>query len=256
MSPERAALPLRHALALGALHGPAELLPVSSSAHVALVPQLLGWPSATLPPELRKSLEVMLHTGSLVALLAVERPLAPWPALLATVPAAAVGLLLEGPIEQRLGGPRATAAGLLLGSAVLLLCDARGGTDREAGGLTNGDALALGLAQAAALVPGVSRLGLTVSVARARGFGRPTAFSLGRRAGLPVLAGATLLKGVRLVRDPPPRDVRAALATGAVAALVSGIAAAPLRHTTPVRAVALERAALAVAALRLARTRR
>jgi undecaprenyl-diphosphatase len=77
MSPEASALPLRHALALGALHGPAELLPVSSSAHVALVPQLLGWPYADLPPDVRKAFEVALHTGTfagLVALLPAPRP--------------------------------------------------------------------------------------------------------------------------------------------------------------------------------------
>jgi undecaprenyl-diphosphatase len=256
MSPDRPALPLRHALALGALHGPAELLPVSSSAHLALIPQLLGWPSAALPADLRKSLEVTLHAGSLLALLAVERPLAPVPAVLATLPAAVVGLLLEGPIERRLGGPRATAAGLLIGSAVLVACDARATGARAADDLGAADAAALGLAQAAALMPGVSRLGLAVSVARARGFSRPAAFSLGRRAGLPVLAGAMVLKGVRLARTPPPRELRVALAAGALAAFASGVAATPLRQVAPVRSVAAERALLAVAALRLRRTRR
>ena len=60
----RAALPLRHALALGLLHGPAELLPVSSSGHVTLVPWLLGWPYPELDPELRKAFEVALHAGT------------------------------------------------------------------------------------------------------------------------------------------------------------------------------------------------
>src|SRR4051794_27199135 len=62
-------LPLRHALALGALLGPAELLPISSSAHTTLVPWLLGWPYGDLDPELRKAFEVALHAGTAVALL-------------------------------------------------------------------------------------------------------------------------------------------------------------------------------------------
>src|SRR5204863_4758752 len=67
------ALPLRHALALGLLHGPAELLPVSSSGHVTLVPWLAGWPYAELDGELRKAFEVALHAGTAAALLVALR---------------------------------------------------------------------------------------------------------------------------------------------------------------------------------------
>src|ERR671936_2046717 len=62
-------LPTRHAIALGALQGPTELLPVSSSGHLVVVPNLLGWPYAELDPELRKSFEVALHAGTAAALL-------------------------------------------------------------------------------------------------------------------------------------------------------------------------------------------
>ena len=71
---KRRVLTLRHAMALGLLHGPTELLPISSSAHTSLVPWLAGWPYGTLDPELRKSFEVALHAGTAAALLA--RP--PW----------------------------------------------------------------------------------------------------------------------------------------------------------------------------------
>src|SRR5215218_2752921 len=109
-------LPVRHAVALGLLHGPAELLPVSSSGHVALVPWLAGWPYARLDPELRKAFEVALHAGTAAALLvalraevgqAVTRFDARTAALIAGsfVPPAAVGLAFERPIERRLGGP-------------------------------------------------------------------------------------------------------------------------------------------------------
>jgi undecaprenyl-diphosphatase len=253
MPPSAPGLPVAHAVALGALHGPAELLPVSSSAHVALIPQLLRWPSAELDDDVRKAFEVMLHAGTLGGLLVlIPRPSAAW-AVVATAPAAVIGFTLEKPIERRLGGTRATAFGLVLGSAVLLAADRHEG-ERDAGDATLFDAAWLGLAQACALWPGVSRLGLTVAAARLRGFSREAAFDLGRRAGLPVIAGATGLKVVRLAQRPPAREVRAAFAAGMAAALVSTLAAAPLRRATSIAVPAAERVALAAAAL--ARLRR
>src|SRR6202030_962193 len=67
------ALPLRHALALGVMQGPVELLPISSSGHTALIPWLAGWPYAGLEAELRKSFEVALHAGAGLALVLVMR---------------------------------------------------------------------------------------------------------------------------------------------------------------------------------------
>jgi undecaprenyl-diphosphatase len=255
---------------LGLIHGPAELLPVSSSAHVALVPQIAGWPYAALPGDVRKAFEVALHTGTLAGLVwLVPRPPARR-ALLATLPAAVVGFTLERPIEQRLGGVRATAAGLLAGSVLLLIADARGpgggggaagaAADRAAGRAADDagdrDAIVLGLAQALALWPGVSRLGMTVAAARLLGFERGAAFALGREVGLPVVAGATGLKGWRLARGGLPRELRVPFAAGAVAAAAATLAAAPLRRATAIAPLAAERAALAVAALaRLRRSR-
>jgi undecaprenyl-diphosphatase len=252
MSPDRAELPLVHAVVLGALHGPAELVPVSSSAHVALVPQLLGWPAADLDDDLRKALEVALHAGTLGALLV----LVPWPkatwAVVATAPAAITGFVLEDVIERRLGGRRATAAGLIAGSAVMLAADraAAGGSARKAADATLADAAWIGLAQAFALWPGVSRLGLTLSAARLRGFDREASFDLGRRAGLPIVAGATGLKVWRLLRDPPPPALRRSFAAGAAAALAATFAAAPLRRASSLRVPAAERVALAALVLR------
>jgi undecaprenyl-diphosphatase len=243
-------LSVGHAVALGLLHGPAELLPVSSSAHVALVPALLGWPRLT--PELEKAFEVALHAGTLGGLAV----LVPWPSLpltvLSTAPGAVVGLALERPIERRLGGPRATAAGLVVGSLAMVLADRRAPAEggREVAEATVGDALVLGAAQACALWPGVSRLGLTLAAARARGFSREASFALARGTGLPVVAGATLLKGVRLAQSPPPPPVRRAFAAGAVAALASTLAAAPLRRVTAVAPWAAERVVLAALAVR------
>lgn len=242
-------LSVAEAVALGALHGPAELLPVSSSAHVALVPRVLGRPA--LEPGLEKAFEVALHAGTLGALAV----LVPWPsvplAVLTTAPGAVAGLALEGPIERRLGGPRAAALGLVAGSLAMVVADRRAGAGaREVSDATVGDALALGVAQACALWPGVSRLGLTLAAARARGFTRPAAFALARSAGLPVVAGATALKGLRLAQSPPPPRVRRAFAAGTAAAFASTLAAAPLRRVTAVAPWAAERVVLAALAVR------
>src|SRR2546423_397058 len=108
-----ASLPTAHAVVLGALHGPAELLPVSSSAHVALPPRRRGGRSAQLPGEGRRAGGAARPPGTLAALLALAPPPRPVFAVLTPTPAALAGFLLEDPIEQRLGGTAATAAGLL-----------------------------------------------------------------------------------------------------------------------------------------------
>src|SRR6266550_1669991 len=133
----RPELPLSHALALGVLHGPAELLPISSSGHTELVPWLLGWSYAELDGELRKAFEVALHAGTAAALLVALRgevgeAVTGFDARTAALvagsfgPPAVVGLAFERPIERRLGGPGSIACGLVLGSAVMLWADRRG----------------------------------------------------------------------------------------------------------------------------------
>ena len=112
-----------------------------------------------------------------------------------------VGYKLERPIERRLGGPRATAFGLLAGAAAMLLADTRPQL-RGRGEAGAADGLALGVAQAAALAPGVSRNGITLAAARWRRFSRDQANLLSRTIALPIIVGATALKGERL---RPPR---------------------------------------------------
>src|SRR3954471_20867142 len=117
--------PELEAVALGALQGAAELLPVSSSAHVAAVPWLLGWEVAAWPPARRKELEVALHAGAAVALAPALLRALPGPRTLALslAPPAIAGYALERPIEERITGPVAQAAGLLAGAAALALAD-------------------------------------------------------------------------------------------------------------------------------------
>lgn len=242
-------LTVGQAAALGLLHGPAELLPVSSSAHVGLVPFLLGWRYGELPPEVRKGFEVALHAGTLVGLARVVPPPPLRVALPALLPAAVVGRLLERPIERRLGGVRATAVGLVAGAAAMVAADRSASGRRRATEATARDGWALGVAQAVALMPGLSRTGMTLAVARLRGFSRAEAATLSRQVGLPVITGATALKAVRLAQSGLERELRAPFAAGAVAALAGTLAAAPLRRVTSVWPAAVERVALAGAAL-------
>jgi undecaprenyl-diphosphatase len=256
-----AGLALGQAIALGLVHGPAELLPVSSSAHVSAIPLLLGWRYPELDAELRKAFEVALHAGTAAALLvalraevaeAVRGLDARRLALIAGsfLPPAVAGLLFERSIERRLGTAATLPAGLAGGAVVLTLADALATQRRRREQAGARDALWLGLAQACALVPGASRNGMTVAAARLRGFRRADAGALSRHVALPVIVGATALKGVRLARRGVPREIRASFAAGTVASLVSTLAAArwlPLDRDRPLWPYAAYRVALAVA---------
>jgi len=247
MQPAEQSSPLRHAVALGLLHGPTELLPISSSAHTTLLPWLLDWPYAHLDGQQRKAFEVALHAGAGAALAIhlrreLLRDLKGLDArrlgviALSLAPPALVGYLLEQPIERRLGGPRSIAAGLALGAVAMALADGRRcaaakGPPRAQDDATAGDGLALGLAQAAALMPGVSRNGATLTAARTRGFSRGAAQALSWHAGLPVIAAASVLEGARARRDGGPRQERLTQLTGAASAFASTLAVARLlRH--------------------------
>ena len=226
-----AGLPLGEALALGALHGPAELLPISSSGHVALVPWLLSWRYVELDDELRKSFEVALHAGTAAGLLITLRDEVGGALrdlngrrltliALSFIPPAIVGYGLERPIERRLGTPGTIAAGLLAGSIVMALAD-RTPQERRHEQAGARDALWLGVAQACALIPGVSRNGATLAAARLRRFTREDANRLSRHVALPVIAGATLLKGIRLHSRGLPPGTGLPFAAGAGTAFLS-----------------------------------
>lgn len=240
MWPDSSLPALRHAVALGLLQGPTELLPISSSAHTTVIPWLAGWPYGELDGELRKSFEVALHAGAGLAL-AIDmrnelireassvdgRQLAV--ILLSLAPPAVAGFALRRFIERRLGGPRTIAAGLAGGAVALALADSRpalGARHRE--DVCPRDGLALGLAQAIALIPGVSRSGAALTAARARGFSRNDAGALSRHAALPVILGASALEGFRLARRGTLRGRARSLAAGGGAAFVSTLVSARL----------------------------
>ena len=177
---------LRDTVALGLLQGPAELLPVSSTAHV----ELLGAAAGGLRAAERRRAQgagggaARGQRGSRSPRRGGPRAGRSALLALATAPPALAGLLLEGPIERRLSAPGAMAAGLVAGSVALVAADRRPQA-RAAGDARPADALWLGLAQAAALAPGVSRSGAVRAAARARGFARRRRPSWPRRPRCP-----------------------------------------------------------------------
>jgi undecaprenyl-diphosphatase len=226
------------AIVLGAVQGPTELLPVSSSAHLTLIPWLAGWDNRDRDPELQKSFEVALHAGAAAALLVGQRrviaeELRSFDSRKAAVialsffPPALLGVALERPIERRLGGPVATVVGLLAGAAGMVIADRRPQV-RDRGRATAADGLALGLAQAAALAPGISRNGATLTAARWRGFTRQHSNMLSRTVALPVIVGAAALKGARLKRRGLPPEARAGFAAGTATSFASTLASQAL----------------------------
>jgi undecaprenyl-diphosphatase len=214
---------------LGALQGPTELLPVSSSGHLVLVPRVLGWRYADLDAELRKSFEVALHAGTAAALLIglrhevaeYLRDFGPRNVLtlgLSFAPAALIARRYERAIEQKLSEPRTVALALLAGSVAMAAADGRP-EQRHRDDTRPLDAVVIGIAQACALAPGVSRNGATLTAARLLRFRRRDANVISRQIALPVIVGAAGLKGGRLVgrrgrraRRPAPPEAPGACA--------------------------------------------
>jgi undecaprenyl-diphosphatase len=255
---------------LGAVQGPAELLPVSSSGHLVLVPALLGWTYGELDPELRKSFEVALHAGGALALLiGLRAEVAEYvrgfgrhnmlTLVLSFAPAAVGAALLERPIERRLSRPLPVAVALLGGSLAMAVSDSRPQhRGRDHAGAA--DALVIGAAQAFALMPGVSRNGATLTAARWRRFRRADANIISRQIALPVIIGAAALKGARLRHRPVPPDVARGMVAGAGTAFVSTLASlrliAMLERSRSLLPYALYRSALAILAIAVLRRRR
>jgi undecaprenyl-diphosphatase len=272
ISPRRS---LAAALLAGALHGPAEALPVSSSAHVAFVARLAAGRRGRRPadPEVAKSVEVGAHAGTLLGLTvglrseaahalrgAIDDPgLTARTALrivAASLPAVVGALTLERQIERHLGGDATIALGLVAGSAAMATADALSpAAGRRWEDATWSDALIVGTAQAAALWPGVSRSGAVLTAARARGFSRGDSGKISAALAVPAVGGATALKvvrlGVRLRRGTmEPRHLVPLVAVTTTGAL-SGRVAAPMARRTleglPLWPFAAYRVALATA---------
>ena len=238
-----------HAILLGIAQGLTEFLPVSSSGHLQIIPWLGEWDDFEGRDDLKKAFDVALHLGTLVGLVAClrrevwalvrdgiaavigrrgtmtgEGRLA-WLLVLATVPAAAVGVGLRSVIDETDDEIWLTAVMLAVFGALLWWADRRQGR-RDASSVGVRDALLLGLAQACSLQPGVSRSGVIITAGRLLDFDRASAARLAMLMSVPVIAGA----GVYLFIDIGgwggiPSDARAGFAWGTAASAVTGFAA-------------------------------
>ena len=243
---EPGALSNWQALALGLVQGLTELLPISSSGHLILVPWLADWRYLEANEEFNHTFDVALHLGTLVAVAAyfrrdvvllvraalrtirrrrIEEPSerVAWLIVLATIPAGIVGVLGEEAIVEHLGEPWQIAILLAVFAVVLWLAD-RSPAERRIGELRMRDALVIGLAQALALAPGVSRSGVTISAARFLRLDRDSAARFSFLLLLPTTFGAVLWKGITdvLLADLPPGST-GPFVVGTVAAAVSGL---------------------------------
>ncbi len=242
-------IPVLHAIVLGITQGLSEFLPISSSGHLILVPWLFGWEelTGTANADLNKTFDVALHVGTIVAsLLYFRKDLArlamagltsireravtstdqrlAWLLLLSSVPGAVVGAGLEGFINEHLGQIWLIAVMLIAFGLLLLVAD------RLPSNLAESDygprqALTMGLAQAAALSPGVSRSGITITAGRFLGFDRNAAARLSFLMSMPITGGAALYKGAELAVDGLPPGTAPAFFWGIVASGITGLAA-------------------------------
>lgn len=199
-----------------------------------LVPALLGWSYADLDDDLRKSFEVALHAGTAGALLIalrhevveVLRDMDGRRLLrhaLTFIPPGLAAFAFERPIEERLGSPRGVAAAQVAAGLALAAADLRP-ADRSHEDASEIDALLIGVAQACALAPGVSRNGATLTAARLLRFDRRSANRLSRHSALPIILAAAGLKGLRLWR----RGMPPGMVAGAGAAFASTLLSSPL----------------------------
>jgi undecaprenyl-diphosphatase len=221
-----------HAVALGLVQGLTEFLPVSSSAHLALMPWLFGWPDPGL------AFDVALHLGTLAALLAyywrdwVEMVASLFNRnggqrhlllllIVASIPGAVFGVLLEKRAETTFRSPALIAVALAALGVALWWADKHSDESREIGEIGLRDAILIGLSQALALIPGVSRSGITITAARALGIRRQDAANFSFLMATPIIAGAGLLKAHEMAHAASA----GALAAGFVAATLAGFLA-------------------------------
>jgi undecaprenyl-diphosphatase len=235
------------ALIMGLVQGLTEFIPVSSSGHLILVPWLFGWKDPFIDSVL---FTVILHMGTLLALLVYFRrdwiTLIPaglatirdrsfksddnrkmaWLIAVATIPAIAVGPLFESKLADLVREPAPVAAMLCVGAAILWLSDRWGTKLREMGSLTFVNAFGIGVAQALALVPGISRSGISISAGLFLGLKREAAARFSFLMATPVVAGAGVWEARKLFTGEAGVHPSTNLVViGFVAAAISGLLA-------------------------------
>ncbi len=222
------------AVVLGLVQGLGEFLPISSSAHLVLVPWLFQWPDPGL------TFDVALHLGTLVAVVAyfwkdwVELLVAAfkephslqarlfWCLVVASVPGAAIGYLFEDWAETVFRNPVLIAVMLVIMGMVLYLADRRGVKKRGIEQVDFWQSLVIGFSQALAIIPGVSRSGITISAGLLTGFRRDSAARFSFLLSVPIIFGAGLVKLPEVISNP--EMVNLPFITGIVVSALSGAA--------------------------------
>jgi undecaprenyl-diphosphatase len=230
---------------LGIVQGLTEFLPVSSSAHLILVPWLFGWHFFQDNPDLNKTFDVALHLGTFFALLIFfwreivdllvaffgsvrRRRIAPgreklaWLLVVTSIPAGIAGVALESFVEDKLGTPLLIAVLMIVFAFVILAIDELAANRRTMEQLGWRDAIIVGVVQILALAPGVSRSGVTMTAGRALQMRREAAVRFSFLISIPVTAGAALYKGAKLAMHGLPGGMAMPFIVGIAAATVSG----------------------------------
>ncbi len=234
---------LIHLLVVALVQGLTEFLPVSSSGHLALIPVFTEWPDQGL------AVDVAAHVGSLGAVLVYfRRDIARlvlaglaivlrrehaekrqvWLLIIATIPALIAGAALSGYAETVFRDPAVIAWTMTLGAVLLYFADRLGRTEFSAGTMSVRDALAIGLSQTLALVPGTSRAGITMTTARALGYRRTEAARFSMLMSIPVILGAGVLQSAKLVAAGDPLLTGDALAAAGLSFIAAFLAVAVL----------------------------
>ncbi|MEI6206347.1 MAG: undecaprenyl-diphosphatase UppP [Desulfuromonadales bacterium] len=231
---------LLHALVLGALQGFAEVLPISSSAHLILVPWLFRWPESGL------TFDVALHLGTFLALalyfwrdiielaasffdVLAKRSFGtparrmPFLIIAATIPAAIAGKLFEHQVEAIFrSNPLLIASFLVVFGLILGLADYFGRKRLALHDIKGSSALIIGLLQCLALIPGVSRSGITITAGLMLGFTRESAARFSFLMSLPIVAGAALLKTLHIVKHGIPAGEGLPMLVGITISAITG----------------------------------
>lgn len=224
-------MPISHAIILGIIQGLTEALPISSSAHLVVVPWFFKWQYQGL------SFDVALHIGTALAIAIyffkdwvniIKSAFTKdktrgnnllWYIIIATIPAAFAGALLKDKIEEGLRSPLIIAATLFVFAIFLWLADYFGKKQKQMDKIGLKSALGIGIAQALALVPGVSRSGITITAGLFEGFSRETAARFSFLLSTPIVISAAILKLAKLA----PADLNAAFWAGVISSAISGL---------------------------------
>jgi len=248
-------MPIYQVIVLAVIQGLTEFLPVSSSGHLVVVPALLHWPEHSL------AFDVALHLGTLVAVLIYffrdwvqiignglgarggtdpqlrqNRNLL-WLLVIGTIPAGIAGLALEKKAEEHFGGIYVIGSMLILVGILMWVADRRTRLWKDLAHVKTSDSLAIGLAQALAIIPGTSRSGITITTALFRNFDRATAARFSFLLSTPIIAAAAAKKGWDVYKSgglhgETMQFILGIVISGIVGAIVIGLFMQYLRRST------------------------